>query len=213
MTSNYSSNNSKKKVTRYTSPKGIAQYPWVIDADTKFDKDGQYHLQLDVNKDDARDMIVNLSKILNESLEEFQKEKGKKLNAVPFFEETDDGKVQFKFKQKKIISRKDGTRLEIKIPIFDAKGTPCSRDIKLGTGSTVKVSYSVMPYFNPTVKGVGLSLRLVAVQVINLVEYGSGGSAESYGFDSEEDGYTATSDDNPPFESDSSSEETENGDF
>lgn len=207
------SNDSKKKVTRFTSPKGIAQYPWVIDADTKYDKEGQYHIQLDVSKDSAKDMVTKLSAILDESLEQFQKEKGKKLNKVPFFEELEDGTLQFKFKQKRMITRKDGSKLEIKIPIFDTKGIPCSKDIKLGSGSTVKISYSVMPYYNATNKGVGLSLRLVALQVINLVEYSSG-DAKSYGFDSDEEGYTsgATEDDSdPPFEDES--DNNNSGDF
>lgn len=208
------SNDSKKKANvRFTSPKGIAQYLWVIDADTKYDKEGQYHIQLDVDKDTAKGMVTKLSAILDESLEQFQKEKGKKLNKVPFFEELEDGTLQFKFKQKKVITRKDGSKLEVKIPIFDTKGTPCSRDIKLGSGSTVKISYSVMPYYNATNKGVGLSLRLVALQVINLVEYSSG-DAKSYGFDNAEEGYTsdATEDDSdPPFEEESSNNDS--GDF
>lgn len=178
------------KIVRYTSPKGFAQYPWVIDADTKFIKEGQYHVQLDVPKSHAEGMVTKLTELLDTEYNKLCKEKGKKLNKIPFFDEIDDNTLQFKFKQNKVIHRQDGQTNEIKIPLFDAKGKPITNKIKLGNGSTIKVSYTVAPYYNATNKGVGLSLRLVAIQVIELVEYSSG-SAESYGFDSEE-GYETT---------------------
>ena len=189
------------KIVRYTTPKGIAQYPWVIEADTKFIKEGQYHVQLDVPKSLAEGMITKLTELLEAEYNKLCKEKGKKLNKIPFFDEVDDNTLQFKFKQNKVIHRQDGQTNEVKIPLFDAKGKPIGNKIKLGNGSTIKVSYTVAPYYNATNKGVGLSLRLVAIQVIELVEY-SAGNAESYGF-GEEEGYESSDeskDDDPPFE-------------
>ena len=45
-----------------------------------------------------------------------------------------------------------------------------------------------MPYYNAVTKSVGLSLRLVAVQVLALVQY-SAGAAEGFGFSTDMDGY------------------------
>ena len=204
------------KIVRYVSPKGIAMYPWVITADTAFVKEGVYHIQLECSQDDPKttELVEKLTVILDKEHETLSKEKNKKLNKIPFFDESEDGKhLVFKFKQNKIIKRKDGTTSEVKIPLFDAKGKPITESIKLGNGSVCRVSFTVAPYFNATNKGVGLSLRLVAVQVIDLVEY-SAGNAESYGFD-EEEGYEAKdADEDPPFEeSYGSSEDANNGDY
>jgi hypothetical protein len=57
----------------------------------------------------------------------------------------------------------------------------------IGNGSRVKVAFEPFPYIMQSTKKVGVSLRLKAVQVIDLVEYGN--SAASV-FD-EEDGYVA----------------------
>ena len=204
------------KIVRYVSPKGIAMYPWVLTADTAFVKEGVYHIQLECPQDDPKttELVEKLTVILDKEHDALSKEKKKKLNKIPFFEESEDGKhLVFKFKQNKIIKRKDGTTSEVKIPLFDAKGKPITEAIKLGNGSVCRISFTVAPYYNATNKGVGLSLRLVAVQVIELVEY-SAGNAESYGFDEEEEGYEAKdADDDVPFEDSDDSEDENNGDY
>lgn len=184
-------NTTTKKLIRLVTPKGIAQYPWVFDADKKFIAEGQYHVQLNITKEDAKSLITKLTEILNEAHAEFQKAKGKKFTKTPFFEDLDDDTVQFKFKQNAVIKRKDGTLTDVKIPVFDSKGTPLSADCHLGSGSTIKVAFTYAPYLNAVTKSVGLSLRLSAVQVIKLVAYGANEGAKGFGFDTEEDGYVA----------------------
>ena len=63
----------------------------------------------------------------------------------------------------------------------------------IGRDSVIKVNFSVRPYYLPTTKTCGLSLRPVAIQVIELHEFTGGGSAESYGFSDEGEGYEAPS--------------------
>lgn len=199
-------NNSKKKTLRFTTAKGIAQYPWIFDPDIKYDADGQYHIQLIVAKEDAKDMIQRLSAMLDEFKAQTEKEKNKKVGTMDFFEETPEGdSVQFKFKQKRVLRRKDGSTIEVKIPVFDSCGGAVSANSKMGTGSTVKVCYSPLPYYNAVTKSVGLSLRLVAVQVINLVSY-EGGDAKAFGFSEEEGGYVSTDEEN---EGDNDKEDTD----
>lgn len=181
--------NTKKKAVRYITAKGIAQYPWIFEPDTKFDADGQFHIQLIVPKEDAKEMIKRLSDMLDEFKDKTEKEKGKKVGKMDFFDETPEGdSVQFKFKQKRVLRRKDGSSVEVHIPVFDSRGGCVTAESKMGTGSTVKVCYSPLPYYNAVTKSVGLSLRLVAVQVLSLVQY-SAGAAEGFGFSKEEGGY------------------------
>jgi len=71
-------------------------------------------------------------------------------------------------------------------------------------GTVGKVAFEVMPYFNNAQCEGGLSLRLDAVQIIELVS-GGGKSASAYGF-GEEEGYEH---DNDAFADESDS--TDNG--
>ena len=61
----------------------------------------------------------------------------------------------------------------------------------IGRDSVIKVNFSVRPYYLPTTKTCGLTLRPVAIQVIQLNEFTGGGTAESYGFSDEGEGYEA----------------------
>ena len=200
-------NQSKKsKVEKITSPKGIASYPWLTKPDTKFDKGGVYKINLIVPAADAADLMADLERRLEVFKAEETKNDPKKFKAyknvrLPFDQELDDdgnetGNVVFKFKQNATFKSKteknsDGTpKVEhvAPIPTFDAKGKKVN--VKLGGGSTVKVSFSPIGYSNATNKEFGLTLRLKAVQVLDLKEYEGGAKAENYGF-GEEDGFEA----------------------
>ena len=193
----------KKKVERFVSPKGIASYPYLTKPDTKFNPDGEYKVSLIVAGDDASKAIDFLTEKHNASVAQAKKENaGKRVKEgeLPFIE-NDDGTVTFKFKMKAKVTPKKGDPFEQKPALFDAKGKPLTGEPKIGGGSTIKVSYEVVPYYT-AIAGAGVSLRLKAVQIIELKEYSGGGNAESYGF-GEEEGFEADDEDNdPPFDTD-----------
>ena len=66
------------------------------------------------------------------------------------------------------------------------------------------------PYGNVSI-GASVSLRMEAVQIIDLVSGGSGGSADSFGF-GEEDGYVFTAEETKPA-ADTSEEDFDGLDF
>jgi hypothetical protein len=77
--------------------------------------------------------------------------------------------------------------------VFDGKGQPIKVDLipNIGGGSKLKLACDVNTWHVASV-GVGLSLRLRGVQVIELVEYGDGEvSASAMGFDAEESGWVS----------------------
>ena len=193
----------KKKAERFVSPKGIASYPYLTNPDTKFNPDGEYKVSLIVAGDDASKAIDFLTEKHNASVAQAKKENaGKRVKEgeLPFIE-NDDGTVTFKFKMKAKVTPKKGDPFEQKPALFDAKGKPLTGEPKIGGGSTIKVSYEVVPYYT-AIAGAGVSLRLKAVQIIELKEYSGGGNAESYGF-GEEEGFEADDEDNdPPFDTD-----------
>lgn len=192
----------KKKVERFMSPKGTASYPYLTKPDTKFKPDGEYKVSLIVDGDDASKAIDFLTEQHKAAVAKAKKENaGKRVKegALPFIE-NDDGTVTFKFKLKAKVTPKKGAPFEQKPALFDAKGTPLVGEPKVGSGSVIKVSYEVVPYYT-AIAGAGISLRLKAVQIIELKEYSGGGTAKSYGF-GEEEGFEADEEDTPPFDAD-----------
>lgn len=194
----------KKKAERFVSPKGTASYPYLTKPDTKFNPDGEYKVSLIVASDDASKVIDFLTEQHNAAVAKAKKESaGKRVKEgdLPFIE-NDDGTVTFKFKLKAKVTPKNGTPFEQKPALFDAKGKPLVGELKVGGGSIIRVSCEVVPYYT-AIAGAGISLRLKAVQLIELKEYSGGSNADSYGF-SEEEGFEANDeadeDNHPPFD-------------
>lgn len=198
----------KAKAPLYITPVGTANYPWITKPDTKFNADGEYSIALTLRDDDAA-----ISTLLNEALEKSvekakEENKGKKIKSADSpVVENEDGSITLKFKLKAKVTPKNGEPFEQRPALFDAKNKPLGKDIKIGGGSKVKVAYEIIPFYTALV-GAGVSLRLKAVQVIDLVEY-SGGDGGSYGF-GQEDGYEAkaSEEEKSDFESDTQAEET-----
>lgn len=188
-----------EKNPRYVTPTGIAMYPWLNKPDTKFDPDGLYHVNLKFEKEspELEFLLKDLEKMLDDYYQaacenpKYAKFKSK-IQKADIFEEDDEGCKVLKFKQKAVIKSVKGT-FNAKIALFDSKGKP-SKDT-VGGGSQIKVCFSAIPYFVPSTKTVGLTLRPVAVQIISLQSI-NGSSAESYGFKSEEGGYEYTPNEN-----------------
>lgn len=187
---------------RLTTPKGYAQYPYLKDPDTKFNPDGDYKVNLAMDDNEVTGkLIAKLQQMLEDfydSDEEVAKAiaKGRKVVMTDVFEKDEEGRLVLKFKQKAKITKKNGEKIDVKLPQFDSRGKPMEA-ANIGRDSVIKVNFSVRPYYLPTTKTCGLSLRPVAIQVIELHEFTGGGSAESYGFSDEGEGYEAPSSEEP----------------
>ena len=168
----------------FTTPKGIAQYPWLSKPDTKFDEEGQYKVNLILSQEDAKPLIQQINESFAQNLkEETKKNKGKDIKTAnpPYSDELDDddkptGNIVIKFKSKAIYPP----------AIFDAQGN-VMKDSNIWGGSEIRVNGSIAPYYVPLI-GAGVSLRLRAVQVIEYVEGGTG-SADRFGFEEVEGGF------------------------
>ena len=162
----------------FTTPQGVAQYPWLSKPDTKFSEEGDYKVNLIIAKEEALPALKLINQVYAENYEkEVKKAKGAEIKKAPppFSEELDDdsqptGNIILKFKSK----------AAYKPAIFDAKGIPMI-DSNIWGGSELKVNGSVAAYYTLLI-GAGVALRLRAVQVIQYVEGGSG-SADRFGFE------------------------------
>jgi hypothetical protein len=194
----------KKKIVRIVTPKGTAKYCYVNTPMTKFDPDGVYKTDLVIPSADCVGLCVELDTMADEAYKEACDNAKTPLikrgitRQAPYAEEFDEsgevptGNIVFKFKTKAKVTSKEGREYNFTPQIFDAQGKAVDiAKVMVYGGSTIKVNFTPTSYYVPGTKMAGVSLKLNAIQIIELV---SGGSrqASDYGFD-EEDGYTSSS--------------------
>ena len=191
------------KRVRLTTPKGTAKFPKLTEPDTRFNPNGDYSVGLIFAPGEADEFLAQLDKLADASFEKAKQDlldKGKKaqakrvVRAEPYKMEIDQegeetGNFEVKFKMKAKVETKAGKVYEFQPQLFDAKGKAIEPDsIEIWGGSILRVNYTPSDYYMPATKNAGISLQLNAVQVLELVSRG-GGSAESFGFDAEDDGF------------------------
>lgn len=174
--------------------KGKALWAKVFEPDTKFVPEGEYSVSVVIPEAEAANVCEQLEEIINDKLSEVVKDNPKLKTVLstrsPFEKEVDEagtetGNLIFKTKTKARIKSRDGKVYEQNVAVVDAKRTPMDGSTLIGNGSTIKVAFEPFSYMMQSTKQVGVTLRLKAVQVIDLVEYGN--STTSI-FD-EEDGF------------------------
>jgi len=163
--------------------------------DTHFDDVGWYKITFRMSEPEGIKLNSQLSKLLEQQKAEYENA-GKQIRSVNPVEgkkvEEDDGTVAYDFTAKLrpyFKSKKDGSRITQRPKVLDAQLKPMGEIV--GKGSDVKVNFKVVPYNTPM--AMGLTLRLVAVQVINLVQIASVGSGEDHGFAVVEEGFSSES--------------------
>lgn len=197
---------SKPKVVSMTSPRGVFKYPKLNEPDTKFNPAGDYSVKLVLAGKAAADLIdalqphydaaVALAEEQFAALPVANRRRLKEITFNPFYtpvfdEETEQetGEVEFNFKMLASGTRKsDGKPWSRKPVIFDAAGRRMANPPAIWGGTEGKVAFQVGSYFIPGTGAAGISLRLSAVQILELVSSG-GGTAAQFGF-GEEEGYT-----------------------
>lgn len=189
------------------TPKGEVQYAHVFEPQTKIGEqtiDPTYSVTLFFKADEPA--VETLMTQLGEQLriaeematEQVSKVKGRKPklptchdeNFGPEIDENgnETGRVYVKAKAKAEGVTQSGKKWAFKPAVFDGTNTPFPEENPpaIGNGSICRAAITAFPY--AAAIGYGVSIRLDALQVINLIEY-NGKSAESYGFEAEEDGY------------------------
>ena len=183
----------KKKFVRITTPVGTAIYPRLTTPDTKFDKDGVYSVDLEMDATDplVAQFLTGLNKAADEAYKALCESKGgKKLKKAPMPIKEAEGdmiRIKFKLKAKAGNDEKSWTQ---KPAIFDATGMAIQTPPNVGSGSRIKVAFEVVPFFTAMV-GAGVSLRMKAVQILDLKEYTPGDRFDAYGFTADPKGFTA----------------------
>ncbi|MBN9564889.1 MAG: hypothetical protein J0G29_02155 [Alphaproteobacteria bacterium] len=172
-----------------TSPKGTLLFGAIQNPSTKFNELGEYVAVMVFSDEETQKLIQTLET----NLEAFRQSKGISPNVrknIPYKKVIDQngqetGQISFKFGNKAQIIRDGKDPIIIRPVIFDEAGRPY--DVAIGSGSELKVSYTYN-YWSNSGLGYGVSLRLKAVQVLNLKEPQSlQMDAQYFGFTSEGD--------------------------
>lgn len=177
--------------------KGKARWAKVFEADTRYVPEGEYSIQVVLPEAEATEVCEQFNSMIEAKRAEAVKDNPKLTNVLsthqPFEMDTDEagtptGDIVFKAKMKARVKSKDGKVYEQKPMVVDAKKTPLDGSTLIGNGSVVKVAVEPFPYMMPATKTVGVTLRLKALQVIEIVEYGNNAAS----IFEEEDGFVTT---------------------
>jgi hypothetical protein len=200
-----------KTNTQAISPVGTAVWASITKPDTKYVPEGEYKVKLSITGDGAQKLSAFLDGKLQESIAEAKKNnEGKKIKeGSAGYTWVDDNTVEVTFKMKAAIKLKSGETWNRKPALFDAKGKPLVGEVLVGRGSKLAVAYETVSYFKP-LTGAGVSLRLNAVQIVELVEYAGGAGNPGFG---EHDGYEADDEVATPFTAKAEDKPADGSDF
>lgn len=194
----------KYQLPAFTSPVGEAVYPWITAPDTKHVKTGVYHCGIAIPKDDlnGQAFIAQMEAIRDEFLASLPAAKRasaivKNIAEVQFtyppkgaseieirdFVPVETGNIIIRFKLNKLVEKKAGSTTAgstyEQSPIVVDAETGGVITSPIYAGSIIRIRGNVACYYTALTKQVGVSLRMKAVQVIDLVT-GGGGSGTKF---------------------------------
>lgn len=176
----------KLKYPRVKLPKGVLSWAYLVNPDTKFNELGEFKSNLTVPGEIGKAFIAEvLQPLLDAALVEAQEEakakatggrKAKEVRISEFlpWEELENGDIVFKVKRKAKIVKDDGSVQEFTVDLVKPDRKNYNPDEKaalnIGNGTTAIPLVTVVPYNMPT-QGVGLTLRLEKMQLLEIVAY------------------------------------------
>lgn len=180
-------NTTKKAYVNWVSPIGIAKWPYLSSSDAgNTEYEPAYRVTLEITQDVADNymlsngepMMAQLMELYDEAVA-WGKEEEKTVNSPPW-KETEDGNIEMRFKvAAEYKDHKTRTIVDTVLPIVDGKLKPLETEEEIGSGSRIRINF--FPFIYDAGGKVGVSLRLKAVQVIDLVPKGG-----TYGFQVED---------------------------
>ena len=179
--------------TQLTTPTGTLIWPSLTEPDMKFDAAGTYSTRIMFEAGAEADALeATLARALAAAVEdETKRSGGKKVKTSPSlpYSRNEEGKLVVKAKLRANVETKSGKTWVQRPALFDSRGTKLEGDIRVGNGSRARLAVEITSWNQPGIGGVGLSLRLRGVQIIELRE-GMPSSASDFGFGATDAGFT-----------------------
>lgn len=171
-------NNIRFPYHKFTTPAGRAVWPHLHAPDDAFGK-SEYKTSLNLPAEEALPLVKKINEVWKEAIEIVKREKGKaKKSPYAPYEEQEDGSYTFNFKSQN------------EPVFFDAAGGKVPGGTRIGGGSILRVAGNAKGYDAPF--GVGVTLYLNAVQILDLVTFGNDDTAEGFGFSTDGEGFIAS---------------------
>ncbi len=237
-----SDNNKKRKQVSLTTPLGVFAYPSLHKIDYGTEEypcvDGRYKVRLILNEDDpaTKDFISKCQSAYDEAIAEAElrfaelpvasRKKLKNINPQPilrpvFDKETEKptGQVELNAVLPAKVTYKKGPKagqtVTNKIVVFDSKGNRMHPVPDIWGGTEGKLNVSIRPYFVTASGDAGISFRLNAAMIKKLIGPNGDRSADSFGFETNEDGYEYTPPEEEAFSKSgaNTNDGEDNGDF
>lgn len=189
---------------RATTPRGTAIWPRLNEPDTKYKAEGKYEAKIAIEggAPGLEDFMKKVNDLTNKHYDEIVAQlkadgkdglasKVKKAYLIKPEEDEKTGEETGRFLLKASmtasgVSKKTGKPWKRKPDIFDGTGKLLKNPPQIGSGSTLKLSVELFPYYNTKDKEVFVSFRLEGAQVIKLVTFGER-DASAHGFGAEDD--------------------------
>lgn len=218
-----------RNTIKSTTPIGTITFSHLTEPDYTFDKNGNYNVKLRLTAEQAEPLLTQAHSLIEEEYEKakaacktkLEVSKLKLAEDLPIKVELDENAEETGYyilgaKMKASGETKEGKPWSRRPMLFDAGGNPITDlSISIWGGTEARVSFE-MSAFNVPSLGIGVSCRLLAVQIVKLVS-GSQKSAEDFGFGAVEGGYTAEAempiDHTMPTAPEQQDDNASNGDF
>lgn len=170
----------------FQTPTCVLKYPWVNTPDVRYNKEGIFQTKASIAFDRAQDLIAQMERIRDAEFAKLDPQKAATYSkkdvydieyTQPPADATDEEKdafvpeptdnVEFKAKLNAVVHPKEGDPFKQTVILIDADEAPITDAIWSGT--TAQLRGQVVPWVNAAAKQVGVTLRLRAVKVIDLV--------------------------------------------
>jgi hypothetical protein len=187
------------QTVQITTPIGTLMWPWLTAPDTRFNPEGTYSTKIVIAAGEAADALeAKMLQFKAEAVTFHTKEAGGKKVKVRVenpFERDEHNNLVLSPKLKANVTTKSGKSWTQRPALFDSKGQKVSGEIRIGSGTRAKLALELGHFNQPGIGGVGISLRLRGVQLIEIRE-SAPTRAEDFGFGAEEIGFVAETFDN-----------------
>ena len=152
-----------------TSPKGKAEWPYLVEPDIEFNPEGLFHTKLVCKKSESVEVKKAIDDMIAQEVKKQHDQDPKKpIKKAPLPYVESDDEITFNFKLKASGVRKsDGKRFTQEPNIMNADLTPFDTNQKLWGDSILKITFE--PYTWNTNLGIGCTLRIKSIQVLELV--------------------------------------------
>ena len=156
-----------------TSPEGVSQHTYISDPDKVFNPDGLYHTKLICKKSESAEIKKAIDDLIAQEVKkQHDKDPEKPIKRAPLPYVESDDEITFNFKLRaKGVRKSDGKPFTQEPNIVNADNTPFDKEQKIWGGSTLQITFE--PYSWNMAIGIGCTLRIKTVQVVQLVTGGN----------------------------------------